>query len=39
MTANQAVGEDGAKYFLRNQKDIWTKWVSPEAAKKIQAAL
>lgn len=39
MTANQAVGEDGAKHFLRSQKEIWTKWVSPEAAKKIQAAL
>jgi len=39
MTDNQATGDDGAKYFLRNNKDTWTNWVSPEAAKKIQASL
>lgn len=39
MTDNQATGEDGAKHFLKENKDIWTKWVSPEAAKKIEAAL
>lgn len=39
MTANQMTGEGAAKYFLKNKKDIWTKWVSPEAAAKIKASL
>ena len=39
MTDNQASGEDGAKHFLKENKDVWTKWVSPEAAKKIEGAL
>ncbi|MBN9046322.1 MAG: ABC transporter substrate-binding protein [Rhizobiales bacterium] len=39
MTANQATGEDGAKHFLKENKDIWTKWVTPDAAKKIEASL
>lgn len=39
MTENQATGEDGAKYFLKEHKDLWLKWVSPDAAKKINAAL
>ena len=39
MTDNQATGEDGAKYFLRNNEAIWTKWVSPDTAHKVKAAL
>lgn len=39
MTDEQATGEDGAKYFLKNNQDIWEKWVSPEAAEKIKASL
>ncbi|KAB0682656.1 ABC transporter substrate-binding protein [Aureimonas leprariae] len=39
MTDNQATGEDGAKYFLKNNEDLWTKWVSPEAAEKIKSSL
>lgn len=39
MKSNQATGEDGARYFLKNQAAVWTPWVSPEAAKKIQASL
>lgn len=39
MTENQANGDDGAKHFLEAKKDIWTKWVTPEAASKIEAAL
>jgi glycine betaine/proline transport system substrate-binding protein len=39
MTDNQATGEDGAKYFLKNYEPVWTKWVSPETAAKIKAAL
>ncbi len=39
MTDNQATGEEGATYFLKNNEDLWTKWVTPEAATKIKAAL
>lgn len=39
MTDNQATGEEGAKHFLENNEDIWTKWVTPEAAEKVKAAL
>jgi glycine betaine/proline transport system substrate-binding protein len=39
MTDNQASGEEGAKYFLKQNEALWTAWVSPEAAKKIKAAL
>ena len=39
MTDNQATGEDGAKYFLRNNEALWSQWVSPEVARKVKAAL
>ncbi len=39
MTDNQATGEEGAKYFLKNNEDIWTKWVSPEVAEKVKASI
>jgi len=39
MTDNQATGEDGAREFLRTQPELWEKWVTPEAAEKIKAAL
>ena len=39
MVDNQATGEDGAKYYLKNNEAVWTKWVSPEAAEKIKAAV
>ncbi len=39
MTDNQATGEDGARHFLQNNEDLWTEWVSPEAAERIRAAL
>ena len=39
MTDNQATGEQGAKYFLKQNPDLWAAWVSPDAAKKIKAAL
>lgn len=39
MTDNQATGEEGAKYFLKNNEDLWTKWVSPEIAEKVKASL
>lgn len=39
MTDNQASGEEGAKYFLKQNEALWTGWVSAEVAKKIKAAL
>lgn len=36
---NQGTNEDAAKYFLKTKQDIWTKWVSPEIAAKVKAAL
>lgn len=39
MTDNQATGEEGAKYFLKNNPDIWTKWVSSDVAEKIKKAV
>ena len=39
MTDNQATGEEGAKHFLENNEDIWTTWVTPEAAEKVKSAL
>lgn len=39
MTDNQATGEEGATYFLRNNEDIWANWVSPEVAEKVKAAI
>ncbi|WP_218002820.1 ABC transporter substrate-binding protein [Paraburkholderia oxyphila] len=39
MTANQATGEDGAKHFLKDNKNVWTKWVSKDAADRINASL
>lgn len=39
MADNQATGEDGAKHFLKTQEDVWTKWVSPEAAEKVKKSL
>jgi len=39
MSETQATGEDGARYFLRNSKEMWHQWVEPEAANKIEAAL
>ena len=39
MEDNQAQGDIAAEYFLANNEEIWTAWVSPEAAEKIKAAL
>jgi len=39
MQDNQATNEDGAYYFLENYEDVWTKWVTPEVAEKVKAAL
>ena len=39
MTDNQASGESAAKHFLRENPDLWSKWVSPDVAEKVKAAL
>ena len=39
MAEEQATGEDGALYFLENHADIWSEWVTEEAAEKIRSAL
>jgi len=39
MVDNQAEGDVGARYFLKNNPDLWKKWVSEEVAAKIEAAL
>ncbi|TIW51093.1 MAG: ABC transporter substrate-binding protein [Mesorhizobium sp.] len=38
MTDNQANGEDGAKWFIKNMPEVWTKWVSADVAEKVKAA-
>ena len=39
MADNQAKGSDAAIEFLKQHEDLWTKWVSSGAAKKIKAGL
>ena len=39
MTENQANGADGAKWFIKNMPDVWTKWVPADVAAKVKAAL
>jgi glycine betaine/proline transport system substrate-binding protein len=39
MTENQANGEDGAKWFLKNMPEVWTKWVPADVAGKVKAAV
>ncbi len=39
MGDNQADGVDAAYEFLAKYPDVWTKWVSPEAAEKIKSGL
>jgi glycine betaine/proline transport system substrate-binding protein len=38
MTENQANGEDGAKWFIKNMPEVWTKWVPADIAEKVKAA-
>ncbi|APG95735.1 glycine betaine ABC transporter substrate-binding protein [Sinorhizobium americanum] len=39
MTENQATGEEGARHFLSEHPEIWTKWVSSEASERIKSSL
>lgn len=38
MTDNQANGADGAKWFVKNMPDVWSKWVPADVAEKVKAA-
>ena len=39
MADNQAKGSDAAIEFLKKHEDVWSKWVSGGAKKKIKAGL
>ncbi|NVO24624.1 glycine betaine ABC transporter substrate-binding protein [Donghicola mangrovi] len=39
MNDNQATGEDAAYHFLEAYPDVWSAWVSPEAAESIKSEL
>ena len=39
MGENNESPEAGALWYLRTQRDVWSKFVSPEAAERIDAAL
>ena len=39
MADNQAKGSDAAIEFLKKHEDVWGKWVSSGAAKKLKAGL
>jgi len=39
MQENQATGEQGATYFLKNYPEVWKQWVSAEVAAKVEASL
>lgn len=39
MTDNQATGEQAAQHFLKSSPDVWSGWVSADAAAKIKASL
>ena len=39
MADNQAKGSDAAVEFLKKHEDLWSKWVSSSAKKKIKAGL
>ena len=39
MQDNNTEPKDAALWYLKNNKDIWSKWVSKEAVEKINSAL
>ena len=39
MRDNASTNADAATYFLKTYPDIWTKWVAPDVAQKVGAAL
>lgn len=39
MSNNQADGNVGSEYFLKNYSELWEVWVSPQVAIKVKKAL
>lgn len=39
MQRSKASADDAAVRFLKQHADVWTQWVSPEVARRVQAAL
>ncbi|MAU86184.1 MAG: hypothetical protein CML83_00200 [Rhodobiaceae bacterium] len=39
MADNQATGEEAAIYYLQNNQDDWSGWVSKDVKKAVLAAL
>lgn len=39
MQKNDASPEEAAQFFLKEQEDVWTKWVSEEVATKVKEKL
>lgn len=39
MGEEQASGADATIEFLQKHEDVWSKWVSPEVAEKVKAAI
>lgn len=39
MQDNNVGADEAAKWFLKNKKDMWLKWVPEDIAKKVEAAL
>lgn len=40
MQENRSAGEKGAAlHFLRTREDVWSKWLAPDAARRVKAAL
>ena len=39
MEDNQATGREGAEYFLKNNEDVWSAWVSADVAEKVNKSL
>ena len=36
---NSASSEEVTEYFFENYEDVWTQWVSADAAAKVKASL
>jgi len=39
MADNQATGEEGAIYYLKNNQDDWSDWVSEAVKDRVLEAL
>lgn len=39
MQENKADTDETAEHFLKNQEDVWTKWVSEDVANRVKASL